>query len=319
MELIHLGRNRGKILMDKIEIGRSGVFGSKIALGCMRISGMSNKALEELILAAVKNGINFFDHADIYGGGKSESLFGEVLANNPELREKILIQSKCGIRKGFYDLSYDHIIYSVNESLKRLKTDYLDFLLLHRPDTLMDPQEINAAFLQLKAENKVRHFGVSNMNPMQMELLKRHLEVPIEVNQIQFSIVHSGMIDVGFHVNMKHPLAVSYDESVLEYCRVNDITIQPWSALQASWEEGTFINNPNYQGLNDKLNELANKYQATPSAIALAWILRHPAKMQPIIGTTSIKHLQELSKAELINITRQEWYDLYKAVGKTMP
>mgnify|MGYP000884136088 CR=1 FL=1 len=305
--------------MKKISIGNGEMQASEIALGCMRIANLPVDEVSQLINTALDEGINFFDHADIYGAGTSESLFGKVLSRNPGLREKILIQTKCGIKKGYYDLSKEHIVNSVNESLKRLKTDYVDFLLLHRPDTLMDPQEINDAFNILLQEKKVRHFGVSNMNPMQIELLQKHIRVPLVVNQLQFSIVHSGMIDLGFHVNMKHPLATSLDNSILEYCRLKEITIQPWSVVQASWEEGTFLNNPNYQELNDVLSKLAKKYSVTPSAIAIAWILKHPAKMQPIIGTTNPKHLEELCLSEKINLTRPEWYELYTSVGKKMP
>ena len=305
--------------MKEIQIGKSDVFASQIALGCMRISKLTVYQVENLILSAVKLGINFFDHADIYGGGKSEELFGEVLKRNPGLREKIIIQSKCGIRKGYYDMSKEHIINSVNNSLKRLGVNYLDILLLHRPDALMDINEVNEAFNILKAENKVKHFGVSNMNPMQIELLKKGLDVDININQLQYSIVHSGMNDIGFNVNMKNNLAVSYDNSVLDYCQLNDITVQPWSVLQASWEDGSFLNNPKYPELNELLNNLARKYEVTPSAIAIAWILRLPQKMQPIVGTTNPVHLQEIVQADNIELTRQEWYEIYTSTGKIMP
>ncbi|MFA5542524.1 MAG: aldo/keto reductase [Bacilli bacterium] len=292
---------------------------SQIALGCMRIAKLSVDELEELVLAAVENGINFFDHADIYGGTKSESLFGEVLAKNPGLREKIIIQTKCGIRKGFYDSSKEHILKSVNDSLRRLQTDYIDVLLIHRPDTLMDYHEISDAFNQLYNENKVKYFGVSNMNSMQMELLKCALNHRLVANQLQFSIVHSGIIDSGINVNMKNNFSVDHDGSILEYCRLNSVTIQAWSVLQASWEEGTFLDNPNYKDLNNKLEELGNKYNVSKAAIAISFILRHPAGIQAIVGTTKVKHLVDLTKAYNVSLTREEWYSLYLSSGKLLP
>lgn len=292
---------------------------SQIALGCMRISKLSVEEVEKLIFASIDSGINFFDHADIYGGGKSEILFGEVLKRNPGLREKMIIQTKCGIRKGYYDSSKEHIINSVNESLRRLNTDYIDILLIHRPDTLMDLDDIAQAFNQLYDEKKVKYFGVSNMNSMQMEMINRCLKHKLIINQLQFSIVHSGIIDSGINVNMKNKFAVDHDGSILEYCRLNNITIQAWSVLQASWEEGTFLDNPSYPELNIKLEELSKKYNVTKSAIAISFILNHPAKIQAIIGTTNIVHLKEITCAYDINLTRQEWYSLYLSSGKLLP
>lgn len=305
--------------MKKINLGNSGLFASAIALGMMRISKLSLEEVEALVLKAVALGINFFDHADIYGGGKSESLFGEVLKRHPELRKQIIIQSKCGICKGYYDNSKEHILSSVDKSLTRLNCDYLDVLLIHRPDALMEAEEINEAFLELKKQGKVRYFGVSNMNSLQVEYLQRHLQEKIIINQLQFNVVHSGMIDSGINVNMKNSEATDFDGHILEYSRLNAITIQPWSVLQASWTEGTYIDNPLYPKLNEILDSLANKYQVDKAAIALAWILRHPANMQPIIGTTNITRLEKLIQASDINLTRQEWYQLYLASGHDLP
>jgi predicted oxidoreductase len=305
--------------MKKINLGNSGLFASAIALGMMRISKLSLEEVEALVLKAVALGINFFDHADIYGGGKSESLFGEVLKRHPELRKQIIIQSKCGICKGYYDNSKEHILSSVDKSLTRLNCDYLDVLLIHRPDALMEAEEINEAFLELKKQGKVRYFGVSNMNSLQVEYLQRHLQEKIIINQLQFNVVHSGMIDSGINVNMKNSEATDLDGHILEYSRLNAITIQPWSVLQASWTEGTYIDNPLYPKLNEILDSLANKYQVDKAAIALAWILRHPANMQPIIGTTNITRLEKLIQASDINLTRQEWYQLYLASGHDLP
>lgn len=291
---------------------------SNIALGCMRISRLSVEELEELILKAVDLGINLFDHADIYGAGKSEELFGEVLLRNPGLREKIIIQGKCGIKKGEYDLSKEHIIMSVENILKRLKTDYLDILLLHRPDTLMDPTEISEAFSYLEAKGLVNFFGVSNMDDLQIELIQRSLKQKILFNQVQFSLAHSLLIDSEFNVNMKN-IHHHKANSILNYSRLNNITLQAWGGLQASWEEGTFLNNPTYEKLNDKLNELANKYEVSPVTIAISWILRHPAKIIPIIGTTKPERLEEIVKANTFTLSRKEYYDLYFASGKTLP
>jgi len=305
--------------MEYLSISNSNLSVSRLALGLMRIAGKSVEEAEKLINAAVELGINLFDHADIYGAGKSESLFGEVLKRNPLLREKMIIQSKCGIRRGFYDLSFEHIVGSVEESLKRLGIDSLDILLLHRPDTLMEPEEVNKAFSYLYNQGKVRAFGVSNMNPMQTELLRKSVVYPLLFNQLQFSLVHAGMVDSGINVNMTNSRAVDYDGNMLEYARLKNITIQAWSILQASKGEGTFLDNPNYTKLNERLAYYAEQYGVEKSAVALAWILRHPAKMVAIAGTTSPKHLEELAKGVDINLTRQEWYDLYLSAGRLLP
>lgn len=293
---------------------------SRIALGCMRIAEKNIAEIEELIKAALNEGINFFDHADIYGGGQSEELFGEVLKRNPELREKMIIQTKCAIVPGKrYDFSKEHIITSVEKSLQRLQTDHVEILLLHRPDALCDPQEVAEAFDELYAKGMVKYFGVSNHTPLQIQLIQKYTQHPIIINQLQLSIVHSVMIDSGLNMNMKESWAQDKDGGVLDYCRLNDITIQPWSVVQASWAEGTFLNNPHYQELNNILQKLADEYHTNKSAIAIAWLLRHPAHMQPIIGSTSIKHLKESCQAINITLTRQQWYDLYLASGKPLP
>lgn len=291
---------------------------SKIALGCMRIGKLNLDEVENLIKKAIELGINFFDHADIYGAGKCEELFGEVLKRNPSLREKIVIQSKCGIRRGFYDSSKEHIITSVTNSLNRLKTSYLDILLIHRPDTLMEIDEISEAFKYLHENGMVKYFGVSNMDDLQIELIQSKLNHKILFNQVQLSIVHSLLFDSEFNVNMKNQHNHSTNR-VLNHARLNNITIQAWGVLQASWEEGSFLNHPSYPVLNAKLTELASIYNVTPSAISISWILRHPAEIIPIVGTTSIKHLEELVKACDITISRKEFYELYLASGKTLP
>ena len=305
--------------MEYYKLPQSDLTVSKIALGCMRISGKSVEEVEALVKTALDLGINFFDHADIYGGGKSEEVFGEVLKRHPEYRAKMILQTKCGIVPGKrYDFSKEHILQCVNDSLKRLNTDHVEILLLHRPDALCDPQEVAEAFDELYQAGKVKYFGVSNHTPLQIELLKKYSKYPLIINQLQLSIVHSVMIDSGLNMNMKEAFAQDKDGGVLDYC-LNDITIQPWSSIQASWAKGTFIDHPDYQKLNDVMQELANKYHVTKPTIAIAWLLRHPAKMQPIVGTTSPIHLKEISEACKIQLTRQEWYDLYLASDKPLP
>lgn len=293
---------------------------SRIALGCMRIADKSVDDVEKLVRCALDLGINFFDHADIYGAGKSEEIFGEVLKRHPDWRKEMIIQSKCAIVPGKrYDFSREHIMKCVNESLERLHCDYLDILLLHRPDALCDPEEVAETFDELYESGKVRYFGVSNHTPLQIQLLQKYCKQPIIINQLQLSIVHSVMIDSGMNMNMKESWAQDKDGGVLDYCRLHDITIQPWSSIQASWAEGTFIDHPDYKELNDALQTLADKYNVTKTAISIAWLLRHPAKMQPIVGTTSPAHLKEMAAAADINLSRQEWYDLYLASGKPLP
>lgn len=296
---------------------------SRLAFGCMRISEMSVNELDELIQCALNAGVNFFDHADIYGGGKSEQLFGEVLKLHPEYREKMIIQSKCSIRRGeigYYDLSKEHIIHSVNQSLERLQCGYLDVLLLHRPDTLMEFDEIAEAFNELEQSGKVKYFGVSNMNSMQIKMLQKHLNQKLMFNQLQFSPIHCDMITSGIFANMKEAQSLDHDGSILEYCRMEEITIQPWSIMQASWAEGTFLDNPNYAEFNACLQAYANKFNVSKSAIVIAWILRHPANMQPIFGTTKTDHLKEMVAGCSIELSREDWYTIYtKAIGHLLP
>ena len=292
------------------------VSGSPLVLGCMRISGMEKKALEELIMTALDNGVTTFDHADIYGGGRSEELFGEIISEHPALREKMVLQSKCGIRTGYYDFSKEHIMTSVENILTRLHTDYLDTLILHRPDILMEPEEVAEAFTLLKQQGKVKYFGVSNMNAMQIELLQRYVKDKLIVNQLQLSPAHALIIDEGIHVNMPGTDSCG---SVLEYCRLNDIGIQSWSSLQYGFFAGSFIGSDLYPELNRKLEEIADKYGITPAAAAIAWILRIPGTMQAVVGTTKPQRLIDLSKAVNVKLERKEWYEIYLSAGHTLP
>lgn len=305
--------------MQYFKLGNNEV--SRIIQGCMRIGNKTDKEIDELINTAYEGGINFFDHADIYGRGMCEENFGRFLDNNPGFRDKIYIQTKCGIKPGVsYDFSYDHIINSVDSSLKRLKTDHIDYLLLHRPDALMEPEEVAKAFEKLKLEGKVIHFGVSNQHPMQIELLKKSLgDIPLIINQLQLSVAQCPMIDFGFNVNMINDLSASRENGIIEYCRLNDITIQPWSPFQFGFVEGSFIGNDKFAELNNKLDEIASKYGVTSSGMAIAWLLRHPSAMQPVIGTTTSSRIKEVCHASDVVITHDEWYELYKSCGKRLP
>lgn len=305
--------------MRTIRLGLSEIEASELSLGCMRMAELSTKEAGHLIHTALEEGITFFDHADIYGGGRSEEIFAEAVGMNAEIREKMLIQTKCGIRDGYFDFSKEHIVSSVDASLKRLQTDYIDVFLLHRPDALVEPEEVNEAFNQLYNSGKVRAFGVSNQNPMQIELLSKHLEHKLHINQLQLSITNTGMMDAGLNVNMQIDASVNRDGSILDYCRLKDITIQAWSPFQYGFFEGVFLNNDKFPGLNRVIDELAEKKGVTNSAIAIAWILRHPAHIQPIVGTTNAARLREISQASNITLTRPEWYEIYRAAGNKLP
>lgn len=304
--------------MKTIPFGKSGLQVPAIALGCMRLTALDEQGAQRYVRTALDLGANFFDHADIYGGGACEELFGKAIAGIP--RDQLIIQSKCGIVPGKrYDFSKEYILNAVDGILQRLGIDYLDALLLHRPDALMDPVEVAEAFATLKASGKVNHFGVSNQNPYQMALLQKYLPMPIVANQLQLSVTNCTMITQGMEVNMATPGAVGRDGGVLDYCRLHDITIQPWSPFQYGFFEGVFIGSDKYPELNKKLDEIAEKYGVTATTIAVAWLLRHPAQFQPIIGTMNLTRLAECVKACDVQLTRQEWYDIYLSAGNMLP
>lgn len=305
--------------MKKIDVNKGTMEVSEIALGCMRISDMSDGDASQLIGTAMENGINFFDHADIYGGGKSEEVFARAVGMSPTVRESMTIQSKCGIRQGLFDFSKDHILNSVDGILSRLQTEYLDVLLLHRPDALVEPEEVAEAFDILEQRGKVRHFGVSNQNPTQIELLKKSVKQPLIFNQLQLSIMRTGMIDAGINVNMKVPASVDHDGQILDFCRLNDITVQAWSPFQYGFFEGVFLNNEKFPELNAVIDRIAGQYGVTNSAIAVAWILRHPAKIQTIIGTTKPQRVIDMAAASAVSLSREEWYEIYLAAGNILP
>ena len=297
-----------------------GISVSRIAQGCMRIDRLTRAELDALIRSDLDAGISFFEHADIYGGnGRCEELFGNILREDPSLRERMTIQTKCGIRPGQYDFSKEHILTSVEQSLKRLGTEQVEFLVLHRPDTLVEPEEVAEAFTQLKEQGKVKKFGVSNHNAMQIALLNKYLPEPLVIDQLQFGLGHTVLVDAGLNVNMKNEESVNRDDSTLDYCRLNDITIQAWSPLQFGFIKGHFMGNPDFEGLNRKLEELGEAYGITATAMAIAWILRHSAKIQPIVGSVNSERMHDIAKAADVTITRKEWYDLYCATGKSLP
>ncbi|MCA9746976.1 MAG: aldo/keto reductase, partial [Lactococcus sp.] len=299
--------------MKKIQI--ADMQASQIILGCMRIIEPGKNPVK-VIETAYENGINFFDHADIYGAGQCETVFAEALAQTSIRREDIYLQSKCAIRPGVaFDFSKEHIIKSVEGSLQRLQTDYLDTMLLHRPDTLMEPEEVAEAFYELEKSGKVRYFGVSNQNPMQVELLKTAVKQPLLFNQLQFGLKHTEMVDAGLNVNIPNQASHMQDGSVLEYSRINKMTIQAWSPFQHGYFDGPFVGNDKFPELNKKLEEYAEKYNLTPSGIAIAWINRHPARMQTIIGTMTERRIEEVTNASDLVLSREEWYDLYMAAG----
>ncbi|MFK4950532.1 aldo/keto reductase family oxidoreductase [Lactococcus garvieae] len=303
--------------MKKIQI--ADMQASQIILGCMRIIEPGKNPVK-VIETAYENGINFFDHADIYGAGQCETVFAEALAQTSIRREDIYLQSKCAIRPGIsFDFSKEHIIQSVEGSLKRLQTDYLDTMLLHRPDTLMEPEEVAEAFYELEKSGKVRYFGVSNQNPMQVELLKTAVKQPLLFNQLQFGLKHTEMVDAGLNVNIPNQASHMQDGSVLEYSRINKMTIQAWSPFQHGYFDGPFVGNDKFPELNKKLEEYAEKYNLTPSGIAIAWINRHPARMQTIIGTMTEQRIEEVTNASDLVLSRDEWYDLYMAAGNILP
>ncbi|QDP98803.1 aldo/keto reductase family oxidoreductase [Microlunatus elymi] len=288
----------------------------------MRISSLDDEQIRELVAAARDTGINVFDHADIYGGDHGcERRFGEAITLSASERESVIIQSKVGIRPGYFDFSAEHIVASVTESLTALRTDYLDALLLHRPDTLVEPDEVAAAFEQLHSAGKVRTFGVSNHTPGQIELLKKSVRQPLIFNQVQLSITHAPLFASGIAANMAGlEQSVVRDNGLLDYSRLNEITLQAWSPFQKGFFDGVFIGDrENYAELNDQLDALAKKYDVTPTGIAVAWITRHPADIQVVLGTTKPERVRESAAGSEVPLTREEWYGLFKAAGYVVP
>ncbi|MDR2897996.1 MAG: aldo/keto reductase [Spirochaetaceae bacterium] len=306
--------------MKTIKLGNTGKKVPAVAVGCMRLTSLSQAETANFINFAMDKEANFFDHADIYGDGECETLFAQAIGMNATVREKMILQSKCGIIPGkTFDFSKAHILFSVEKILKRLRTEYLDILLLHRPDALMEPEEVAEAFEELHNKGQVRHFGVSNQNPMQISLLQKYVKQPLIVNQLQLSVTNANMISNGLHVNMLDDAAINRDGSVLDFCRLHDITIQTWSPFQYGFFEGVFLDNPKFPKLNEKINEIAAEYSVTNTAIAAAWILRHPAAMQLVTGTMNTQRLEDCINAADITLTREQWYQIWMAAGNVLP
>ncbi len=296
---------------------------SAIVMGCMRIADKPLAQVEKVMFEAMRTGVNTFDLADIYGGGDCEKVFGVAIRDLGVPRKDYILQTKCGIRKESgkptrYDFSKEYIVQSVEGSLKRLNTEYIDTLLLHRPDTLMEPTEIAETFERLRDDGKVRSFGVSNFSASQIQLF-RSAGIEVVANQVQCSLLHTPMFDTGLNMNTDKTEAVTRSADLMEYCRLKGIILQAWSPLQYGFIKGSFVGNDAFPEVNAKLNELAEKYDASPAAIALAWILRHPAFKQVVTGTTNPEHMAELCKAGEIRLTHEEWYGLYLSTGKTLP
>ncbi len=297
---------------------------SNIVMGCMRIADKPIEQIEKTIALAFNAGVNTYDLADVYADGEAEKVFGRAMKDLGIGRGEYLLQSKCGIRKdgkgkiNRFDFSKRYILKAVDNILERLGTDYLDVLLLHRPDTLVEPEEVAEAFEKLRKAGKVRAFGVSNFSAMQMELFRRW-GIEIVTNQMQFSLGHTAPVDSGFNVNMYKDESINRSGDAMEYCRAHSIPMQSWSPLQYGFFEGSFIGNENFPKLNAELNKLARKYGVSPATIAVAWILRHPAYKQVVTGTTSMNHMMEMCDAGDIVLTRDEWYALYVATGRILP
>ena len=295
---------------------------SNVILGLMRIADLDDRVIRDLVGAARNAGINFFDHADVYGGDHGcERRFGDAITFTAAEREQVIIQTKVGIRDGFWDFSTEHILSSVDESLSALRTDYLDSLLLHRPDTLVEPDEVAAAFDALQSSGKVRNFGVSNQTPPQVELLKRSVTQPLAFNQVQLSITHAPLIAAGIAANMAGlDQSIDRDNGILDYARLHDITLQAWSPFQKGFFDGVFLGDrQNFGPLNDALDEIAAAHGVTPTGIAVAWILRHPANMQVVLGTTNPERVAQSAAGSDVQLSREEWYRLFTAAGHTLP
>ena len=308
--------------MKYIDIMNGPQNASAIIQGCMRMPSLSAEEAAEVIRTAYECGINFFDHATCYGMGEAEERFAQAFPLTGIKREKIFLQSKCGIcpERSEFDWTKENIIASVDGILGRLKCEYLDTLLLHRPDLLFDPEEVAEAFDKLEEAGKVCRFGVSNLMPMQIDLLKKYVKQPLVINQVQLSLEQSQLIDQPLYMNNKTTdMSVNRDGSALDYCRLNDITIQAWSPLQVGMFGGTFTDNPDYPELNIVLAQLADREHVSKTAIALAWILRHPAKMQAIIGTMNPTHIKDACDATNVELSHHDWYALYLASGKFLP
>lgn len=306
--------------MKQINFGNSGITAPAVVVGCMRMRDLEVRQAAAVVEKAIELGCNWFDHADIYGNGTSHRTFARAAKELGIRREDMFLQSKCGIVRGMgYDSSYRHILTAVDQILEELDTEYLDMLLLHRPDLLLEPEEVAEAFARLEESGKVRAFGVSNYRTMTLKLLQKYLNQPVQANQLQFSLAHAGMLRAQAQSNTLAEGAADLDGEILDYCRLENITIQAWSPFQYGMFKGTFLDSPEYPELNGVLEELAEKYGADKTAIASAWILRHPAGMQVIAGTTNPDRLTSVCRGAELELSREDWYRLYKAAGNHLP
>ncbi len=296
----------------------------EVVLGLMRIAEKTDDEIRTLVATAADAGIDFIDLADVYGRTphECEQRYGDAMRLTPSQRERVTIQTKCGIVKEplSFDFSYQHIVESVDGSLAALGTDYIDVLLLHRPDALVEPEEVARAFDDLSAAGKVRAFGVSNQNPGQIELLRASVKQPIVANQLQLSITHANLFTQGTAINMNGlDQSVDRDNGIVDYCRLHDIALQAWSPFQAGFFTGPFLGSPDYPELNAVIDRLAAQYGVPAEAIATAWILRHPAKWQVVLGTTTPARVTAAAAGSDVALTRGEWYELYRAAGHVLP
>lgn len=311
--------------MKYVNLGTSGVRASRTALGVMRIADKTREEAEQLVKTALDAGVNFFDTADVYAGGDSSRRFGQALQDLKVKRSDLILETKFGIVRGpegnitRYDFSKQHLLDALDKELDNLHVDYVDFALLHRPDTLVDLDELAEAFQSLRNSGKVHHFGVSNVNPGQIDMLQSALDEKLEVNQLQFGLGHTAMVQQEFHVNMGDAASVDHDGGLISYSRLHKMTIQAWSPFQYGFFEGVFLGSPKFPELNAKLDELAHAHGVEPSAIAVAWILRHPANMQVLLGSMTPSRLSHMIEGADVELTKQEWYDLYTAAGNDLP
>lgn len=312
--------------MQYLTIGDSDPQASRVALGVMRMNAKTAQESATIVSTAFDRGVTFFDTADCYSAGASSSRLGQALVDCRIPRDAVVLQTKFGIYRDpdsdsitRYDFSKQHLVQALDQELTNLQTEYVDFVLLHRPDTLVDLDDLAAAFNELEQSGKVRHFGVSNVNPMQVEMLQSALSQKLEVNQLQFGLGHTGMVQQEFHVNMSDAASVDHDGGLISYSRLHHMTIQAWSPFQVGFFEGIFLDNPKYAELNTVLRTIAQRYNVTPSAIAVAWILRHPANMQVLLGSMTPSRLVDMIAGADVRLTAQEWYDLYVAAGNDLP
>ena len=311
--------------MKTFPLGSSDLQVPAVVAGMMRIQESTDAEIRTFYDTCRELGIDFFDHADIYGKGAAhgcELRFSEALQLSAAEREQIVLQTKAGIVKDgpYFDFSYEHIIEAVDGSLAALRTEYIDILLLHRPDALVEPEEVARAFDELAAAGKVRQFGVSNQTPGQIDLLRRYVTQPLVANQVQISITHSPMIAQGIAMNMaESDQSVDRTLGTLDYCRLHDITVQAWSPFQAGFFNGPFLGNRGYPELNAVIDRLAATYGVEPEAIAVAWITRHPANIQVVLGTTSPARIRAAAAGADLVLTRPEWYELFRTAGHIVP